>query len=184
MSMFSCGNVCVPKDSAMDTVKVNKNHMNPPEESRQEEQERQEQEVERHWLEEQMRREKEQAEEEKQRELEEALRRAAREEAVRAEAARQAEVERQLIDQGRKSMVGAFLKEHGYVSADAPKKTMLKTKYPIHTAAKIGDPKLIAALIEEGADPMQKDSTRKTALEVAERCNRKGSHAGAERALS
>eukprot|EP00406_Dinophysis_acuminata_P081156 CAMPEP_0179251820 /NCGR_PEP_ID=MMETSP0797-20121207/21887_1 /TAXON_ID=47934 /ORGANISM="Dinophysis acuminata, Strain DAEP01" /LENGTH=132 /DNA_ID=CAMNT_0020959613 /DNA_START=70 /DNA_END=465 /DNA_ORIENTATION=+ len=58
-------------------------------------------------------------------------------------------------EQARKALVGAFLKEHGYGGVGLPRRTMTKTKYPIHTAAKIGDPGLIAALIEEGADPAQ-----------------------------
>merc|ERR1712187_7229 len=69
---------------------------------------------------------------------------------------RQAEAEQLAREQERKAVVRAFLKEHGYCNVDAPKQKMLKTKYPIHTAAKKGDPKIVAALLEERADPAQK----------------------------
>merc|ERR1712083_1140815 len=128
---------------------------------------------------EQMRREHEEAEKRKRRELEEAAERSRRahEEAMRAEAARQAEAGRLAREQERKSLVAAFLKEHGYTGVGTPKRTMLKTKYPIHTAAKTGDPKIVAALLEEGADPTQKNSVGQTAAQIAQQKNKKGSHA-------
>merc|ERR1712004_1419 len=96
----------------------------------------------------------------------------------------QQEAEHLAKEQERKALVGAFLKEHGYSDVGRPKRTMTKTKYPIHTAAKIGDSRVVAALIEEGADPAQKNSAGRTALQVAEKLNKKGSHADAVRALS
>merc|ERR1712039_100866 len=111
--------------------------------------------------------------------LEEAAERTRRahEEAMRAEAARRAEAERLVHEQERKILVTTFLKEHGYSSVGAPKRTMLKTKYPIHTAAKTGDSKIVAALLEEGANPAQKNSAGQTAAQVAQQKNKKGSHA-------
>merc|ERR1712187_94244 len=93
-----------------------------------------------------------------------------------AERARQAEAE-------RKAVVRAFLKEHGYCDVDAPKQKMLKTKYPIHTAAKKGDPKIVAALLEEGANPSQKNSMGQTAIQIAQQKDKNGSHADVLRAL-
>merc|ERR1712187_345339 len=87
------------------------------------------------------------------------------------------EAERVAKEQERKTLVTAFLKEHGYNGVDAPKKTMLKTKYPIHTAAKTGDPKIVAALIAEGANPVQKTSAGLTAAQIAQQKNKNGSHA-------
>merc|ERR1712060_730686 len=107
---------------------------------------------------ERVRREVEEAAERKRRELEEDLERSRRAqeeamqaEAAQAEAARQLEVERLARERERKALVGAFLKDHGYKAVSAPKRTILKTKYPIHTAAKTGDPKIVVALLEEGA---------------------------------
>merc|ERR1712061_707602 len=100
-----------------------------------------------------------------------------------AERARQAEAERLAQEQEREAVVRAFLKEHGYCNVDAPRQKMLKTKYPIHTAAKKGDPKIVAALLEEGADPTQKNSVGQTAIQIAEQKNKNGSHAEVLRAL-
>merc|ERR1719282_2278076 len=165
-------------------------------EARLQEQKFQEQEAERLRLEEQMqrereearervRREREEAAERKRRELEEDVERSqrAQEEAAQAAAARRAEAEHMAREQERKALVVAFLKEHGYSDVGAPKRTMLKTKYPIHTAVKTGDPKIVMALLEEGANPAQKNSAGKTAAQVAQQKNRKGSHANVLRAL-
>eukprot|EP00406_Dinophysis_acuminata_P044444 CAMPEP_0179311466 /NCGR_PEP_ID=MMETSP0797-20121207/52700_1 /TAXON_ID=47934 /ORGANISM="Dinophysis acuminata, Strain DAEP01" /LENGTH=220 /DNA_ID=CAMNT_0021021239 /DNA_START=48 /DNA_END=711 /DNA_ORIENTATION=- len=101
-----------------------------------------------------------------------------REEAERADLAEAA----QALER-RKGLVGAFLAEHGYSGPAASRRTMTKTKYPIHTAAKVGNPEVILALLEEGADPTQKDSAGRTALQVAQRRDRKGSHADVLHAL-
>merc|ERR1712241_880111 len=93
------------------------------------------------------------------------------------------EAERLAQEQERKTIVKAFLKEHGYSDVAVPKRKMLKTKYPIHTAAKKGDPKIVAALLEEGANPAQKNSAGKTAIQVAQQKNKNGSHADVLRAL-
>merc|ERR1712004_479185 len=118
------------------------------------------------------------AEARKQREREEAeLAEAKREAAERAEMARQAEIEQLAKERERKAQISAFLKKHGYTSVSAPKRTMLKTKYLIHTAAKSGDPQIVAALLqEEGLDVTQKDSSGHTALQIASAKNKNGSH--------
>merc|ERR1712012_540507 len=108
---------------------------------------------------------------------------AIREEAARAEAARNAEIERLGRERDRKALVAAFLKQHDYNDVAAPKRTMLKTKYPIHTAAKTGDAKIVAALLEEGANPAQKNSSGQTAAQVAQQKNKNGSHANVLRVL-
>merc|ERR1711920_456836 len=86
--------------------------------------------------------------------------------------ARRAEIEQLAQDQECKALVTAFLKLNGYDDVVAPKRTMLKTKYPIHTAAKLGDPKIVAALLEEGANPTQKTSSGQTAAQVAQQKTR------------
>merc|ERR1712203_708833 len=97
--------------------------------------------------------------------------------------ARQAEIEQLAKEQERKAFVKAFLKSHGYTDVAAPKRTMLKTKYPIHTAAKTGDPKIVAALLEEGANPAQKNSSGQTAAQIAQKKNKNGSHTTVLRTL-
>merc|ERR1712238_299168 len=46
---------------------------------------------------------------------------------------------------------------------------------PLHTAIEDGEVELVQALLRCGADPEQKASG-KSAMQVAERCNKKGSH--------
>merc|ERR1712039_943648 len=84
----------------------------------------------------------------------------------------------------RKALIRIFLKKHSYNDVGTPKQTMLKAKYPIHTAAKMGDPKVVAALLKEGANPAQKDSAGQTAAQVAQQKNKNGSHADVLKALS
>merc|ERR1711920_436478 len=97
--------------------------------------------------------------------------------------ARRAEIEHLAKVRERKALISAFLKKHGYNSVSAPKRTMLKTKYPIHTAAKSGDPQIVTALLQEGLDLTQKDSSGHTALQIAKAKNKNGSHDSVLRAL-
>merc|ERR1712232_316293 len=85
--------------------------------------------------------------------------------------------ERQAVIEGRKLAVKAFLKEHGYAGVAAPKRTLMKTTYPLHEAAKRGDVRMASMLLEEGAIKTQKNSRGKTALQRAQQADRKGSHA-------
>eukprot|EP00406_Dinophysis_acuminata_P063886 CAMPEP_0179270190 /NCGR_PEP_ID=MMETSP0797-20121207/31342_1 /TAXON_ID=47934 /ORGANISM="Dinophysis acuminata, Strain DAEP01" /LENGTH=181 /DNA_ID=CAMNT_0020978523 /DNA_START=170 /DNA_END=715 /DNA_ORIENTATION=- len=136
-------------------------------------QERQQEELVERWrLEEQMRQELVRL----RREREETRERRRREEAVRAEAARQEEADRLAVDEERRALVEAFLREHGYSGVNTPKRTMLRTKYPIHTAAKMGDADILAALLDEGANPAQKNSVGLNASQVARQKNKNGSH--------
>jgi len=81
-------------------------------------------------------------------------------------------------------LVGVFLSEHGYKSIGIPKRTMTKrTKYALHTAAKQGDPMMVEMLLEEGADPLQKDSKGLTAVQVAHISDKQHSHAAVLRIL-
>lgn len=105
----------------------------------------------------------------KQEEAERAAEAAAREEAAsQQELAAAAE---------RKAAVQAFLKKHGYKGVCAPKKTFLKTTYPLHEAAKRADAGMVKMLLEEGASKAQKNSRGTTAVERAQKADKKGSHA-------
>lgn len=97
-------------------------------------------------------------------------------EAAAADAARKAEEERQ-AEQQSKAATDAFLKEWGFAGPQAPRRKLLKTSYAIHKAAKLGNARVVEQLIKEGADTRQKDSRGKTAAQVAQRHNGKGSHA-------
>merc|ERR1711976_209667 len=83
----------------------------------------------------------------------------------------------------RTGAVAAFLKEHKFKSTTAAKKTIMSTTYAIHTAALRGDEKMVRMLLDEGADPEQKNSAGKTAAQVAQKKDSKGSHAAVLRVL-
>lgn len=103
----------------------------------------------------------------------------ARLETERAESARRAEAKRLAEEQQRrKTALDAFLVEHGFTGVGIAKRTMMKTTYPIHVAAEIGNAEITEMLLKEGANPMQKNSAGKTAAQVAKRNDRDGSHAG------
>jgi len=116
--------------------------------------------------------EKQRAEEQRQKMQEEQERRAAAE----AELRRQEEAERLQREQTQKS-ISTWLTQNGYSGdVNTPKKTYLKTKYPINTAAKQGNIAITEMLIEEGAISTQPDSRGRTAYDVAGRKNTNGSH--------
>lgn len=122
------------------------------------------------------------------REALEAARRA-REEAAKAQ--EKAERERleheaQLAEEkARRLAVANFLKLNGFMSnVNAPKKVSeacglpftSRTLYPIHVAAETGDATMLQLLIQEKADTAQKTSGGRTALELAQKKNKAGSH--------
>jgi len=73
--------------------------------------------------------------------------------------------------------VARFLKQHGFEGVNCPKKNMLgRYQYPLHKASELGNARLIRMLLREGAIPQNLDSSGRTALVVAERRNRNGSH--------
>eukprot|EP00406_Dinophysis_acuminata_P041156 CAMPEP_0179365452 /NCGR_PEP_ID=MMETSP0797-20121207/82555_1 /TAXON_ID=47934 /ORGANISM="Dinophysis acuminata, Strain DAEP01" /LENGTH=211 /DNA_ID=CAMNT_0021080949 /DNA_START=1 /DNA_END=634 /DNA_ORIENTATION=- len=200
-----CHGACAPRDPTADTVRVSLppavseqvGEAPPYLEEREAEERRREEEIEaeaeqevarqleleiehaRREAEELERREREEAEERERRERAAAEERQRRrqEEAESAAAARRAEAERLAREQEQQALVKVFLKEHGYSGVGVPKRTMLQTKYPIHTAAKTGDPRVVEALLAAGADPAQKNSAGLTAAQVARQRNKNGSHA-------
>merc|ERR1712151_235461 len=99
--------------------------------------------------------------------------------AERAEAARLAEEQ----DVRTKAIAG-FLKDHGFSTAGGPKRSMMKTTYPLHTAAKEGNWQMVEMLLKEGVNPKQKDSSGKTAAQVAQKKNKGGSHTNVAQRLN
>eukprot|EP00930_Biecheleria_cincta_P023531 TRINITY_DN16990_c0_g1_i1.p1 TRINITY_DN16990_c0_g1~~TRINITY_DN16990_c0_g1_i1.p1 ORF type:complete len:227 (+),score=79.11 TRINITY_DN16990_c0_g1_i1:103-783(+) len=125
------------------------------------------------------------AEEEKQ--LQEALAASQTEADEAAAAAAEQERQRQDLElqaQERKTAVTAFFKKFGFTGVNNPKKSLMSSTYPLHKAAEIADDKLVATLLLEGANLAQKNSSGKTAAQVAENLNKKGSHANVLEALT
>lgn len=199
---LSCGSACSPKDPATSTVKVNLGGIQQQdlESKRQEDLQRQrlaeevaarqktqeealarqkaeqeerhrtkEQEKARQEAEERARRERQQKEQQ-----DRDAQRRAEEAAAKARQEEQERVERE----EREKLVSAFLKQHGFAGVQSVKKSLLSgSTYPLHKAAELGDVKLVEMLIKSGADPTIKNSAGKTAGEVAQKKDKKGSHA-------
>jgi len=69
-----------------------------------------------------------------------------------------------------------WLRSHGVFNVNSEKKGMLRTSYPLHVAVEENDPNMIRLLIIAGAHTKRTDSSGRTALQLAERRNKKGSH--------
>jgi len=116
--------------------------------------------------------------------LREERREAAEREAAEREAAeRRRRAQEEAERRARSARVVEFLKAQGFAGVNAGKRKMLRTTYPLHRAAELGDEKMVEALLAEGADASQKNSSGKTAAQVAGGKNKKGSHSGALRVL-
>ncbi|CAE8590730.1 unnamed protein product, partial [Polarella glacialis] len=86
--------------------------------------------------------------------------------------------------QERDAAVAAFLKQNGFSGVNTAKKSMMSSTYPLIKAAELGNEKLVAMLIKSGADVTLKNSSGKTAAEVAQKMDKNRSHAKVISALS
>lgn len=102
------------------------------------------------------------------------LERRAAQHAARAEAERR-RAYLEMLESER--VVARFLKQHGFGGVNCPKRNMLgRHLYPLHKASDMGNARLVRMLLREGAIPKMLDSCGRTALVVAEKRNRNGSH--------
>lgn len=139
---------------------------------------------------EELRRQREQLEAEERRQREEAERlqyeleahvaaeteRKRREEELLAEA--RAEQERLVKAQNDDEKLKEFLATRKYAGVNDRRKSMLKSKYPLHSAVKDNDPDLVRILLQAGADPSLRNSKGKTPRQLAEYYQGKhGAHA-------
>jgi len=86
----------------------------------------------------------------------------------------------------RKNAVDTFLRSNGFKGGVSdPKKSMmmLKKTYPLHRAVECADPDMVTMLLEKDADPQQRNSSGKSAVDIAEKLNKDGSHEGVLRQL-
>merc|ERR1712084_88642 len=100
---------------------------------------------------------------------------AARAEAA-IEAARQAEEEAQRAAEARKKAVQKFMMDHKFKGVNTGRKSLTKTTYPLHEAAKQHDINMVKMLVEEGANVNQTNSRKQTPLQRAKQENKNGSH--------
>merc|ERR1712194_730881 len=91
-----------------------------------------------------------------------------------AEARRTARMKKEELD--AQKVVDEFLKQKRFKGITVIRKGICGVPtLPLHTAVEDGEVELVRALLLCGADPAQKASG-KSAMQVAERCNKKGSH--------
>jgi hypothetical protein len=77
----------------------------------------------------------------------------------------------------RRLCLDNFLAKNGFAGVNVKRHRSLRRNiYPMHLAAEQGDAKIVVALLEAGADVLQKDSGSRTPADVARKKNRKGSH--------
>merc|ERR1712014_157421 len=87
-----------------------------------------------------------------------------------------AEEEARRAAQARKDAIEKFLADHKFKGVNTGRKSLTKTTYPLHEAAKRNDIEMVKFLIEEGANVEQKNSRKQTPLQRAAQENKNGSH--------
>mmetsp|Transcript_82702 Transcript_82702/g.192151 ORF Transcript_82702/g.192151 Transcript_82702/m.192151 type:complete len:221 (-) Transcript_82702:237-899(-) len=105
------------------------------------------------------------------------------------EQARREEMERQQKEvKQRRETLAQFYARHGFTGINEPRRSgcaVLRsaTTYPLHCAVELGDERIVSMLLKEGASTLQKDSSGKTAAQVAQKKNKGSSHEGVLRLL-
>lgn len=71
-----------------------------------------------------------------------------------------------------------FLRRHGFSSTKGKRREsfLLRYDYPLHIAVRLADEQIVRALLAQGVDETQKNSSGLTARMVAQRENKDGSH--------
>jgi hypothetical protein len=80
--------------------------------------------------------------------------------------------------------VQSFLTSRGYSGVNAKRRAGLKSKYPLHSAVKENNSELVGLLLNFGANRFLKNSTGQMPLQLAQKSNSDGSHAGVIAALT
>jgi multidrug efflux pump subunit AcrA (membrane-fusion protein) len=78
-------------------------------------------------------------------------------------------------EQGAKQRLEDWLRQEKFTGVNDKRKTMMKTKFPLHSAVKRKDVETIQLLLRFGADPTNKDSNGLTPKDLAEKSNKDGS---------
>merc|ERR1712048_922394 len=101
-------------------------------------------------------------------------------EAAKKDAEAAAEVARQEMAkraaETRFEAVQKFLADNKFKGINAGKKSLTKTTYPLHEAAKRNDIEMVKMLVEEGANVEQMNSRKQTPLQRATQEDKNGSH--------
>merc|ERR1712048_929461 len=95
------------------------------------------------------------------------------------EEAEEAAVEQQNREKQKRedrAAVDTFLKDNGFKSITAKRKKLCSTTYPLHVAVSQNSADMVRLLLRCGADPFQKNSSGYTPQQVAQKCNKRGTH--------
>merc|ERR1712014_407245 len=87
-----------------------------------------------------------------------------------------AEEEARRAAQARKDAIEKFLADHKFKGVNTGRKSLTKTTYPLHEAAKRNDIEMVKFLVEEGANVEQKNSRKQTPSQRASQEDKNGSH--------
>jgi len=78
----------------------------------------------------------------------------------------------------RRRAVKQFLRKNGFAGVNDPKRVcLLWRSYPLHAAVEKNNLRVVEMLLAEGADASRTNSSGHTAADVAQKKNKKGSHA-------
>lgn len=93
------------------------------------------------------------------------------------------QVQQSLQDRERIERVWAFLKQHGFSGVNSSKGWAWNHTYPLHCAAALGDVEMVQLLLASHALRRHRDSSGRTARQVAKSVEVKGSHSAVTEAL-
>lgn len=77
----------------------------------------------------------------------------------------------------REPAVANFLQQQGISGVKSLKRGVMSTNWPLHQAAELDDERVVELLLLEGDLSQEKQATGKTALQVAQKMDKAGSHA-------
>jgi len=85
--------------------------------------------------------------------------------------------QRRKEEQEDQQKIEAFLKKNKFSDIHDRQKTLFKAWYPLHCAVSKNDTDMVQLLLAAGASPLEKNSSGLTPLALAQKLDRKGSHA-------
>jgi len=85
--------------------------------------------------------------------------------------------QRRKEEQEEQQKIEAFLKKNKFDDVNFYKKTFFKAFYPLHCAVSQNDSEMVQLLLATGARPLTKNSSGLTPLALAQKLDKKGSHA-------
>eukprot|EP00928_Gymnodinium_smaydae_P042456 TRINITY_DN2858_c0_g3_i2.p1 TRINITY_DN2858_c0_g3~~TRINITY_DN2858_c0_g3_i2.p1 ORF type:complete len:747 (-),score=161.88 TRINITY_DN2858_c0_g3_i2:284-2524(-) len=80
--------------------------------------------------------------------------------------------------------LNAWLRNNGYAGVNQKRTKLFRSKYPLHTAVKQRNRRIVEALLRAGADPLTKNTLGQTPLQLATRTNARGANDAIIRLLS